>query len=63
MATLRWGTDPAAGRIVPAVAGGRLDWELRGKRTMEKVVLLCVLIAIIGILAELSPAPEPQRKA
>jgi hypothetical protein len=30
---------------------------------MEKVVLLCVLIAIIGILAELSPTPEPQRKA
>ena len=30
---------------------------------MEKVVLLCVLIAIIGILAALPPAPEPQRKA
>ena len=30
---------------------------------MDKVLLLCVLIAIIGILAELSPAPEPQRKA
>jgi len=29
---------------------------------MEKVVLLCLLVAIIGILAELSPAPQPQRK-
>jgi len=29
---------------------------------MEKVVLLCVLVAIIGILAELSPAAQPQRK-
>jgi hypothetical protein len=28
---------------------------------MEKVVLLCLLVAIIGILAELSPAPQPQR--
>jgi hypothetical protein len=25
---------------------------------MEKVALLCVLVSIIGILAELSPAPQ-----
>jgi hypothetical protein len=31
---------------------------------MEKVVLLCMLVAVIGILAELSPAPSPApRKA
>jgi len=28
---------------------------------MEKVVLLCLLVAIIGILAELAPAPQPRR--
>ncbi len=28
---------------------------------MEKVVLLCLLIAIIGVLAEMSPAPAPQQ--
>jgi hypothetical protein len=27
---------------------------------MEKVVLLCLLIAIIGALAEVSPVPVPQ---
>ena len=26
---------------------------------MEKVALLCVLMAIISILAEMSPAPKP----
>jgi hypothetical protein len=30
---------------------------------MEKVVLLCVLVAIIGLLAELSPTPQPKREA
>jgi hypothetical protein len=29
---------------------------------MEKVVLLCLLVAVIGLLAELAPAPQPQRK-
>jgi hypothetical protein len=29
---------------------------------MEKVALLCLLIAVIGLLAELAPAPQPQRK-
>ena len=28
---------------------------------MEKVVLLCLIIAIIGVLAELSPAARPQK--
>jgi hypothetical protein len=28
---------------------------------MEKVMLLCLLVAIIGALAEISPAPQPQR--
>jgi len=28
---------------------------------MEKVVLLCLIIAIIGVLAELSPATRPQK--
>jgi hypothetical protein len=30
---------------------------------MEKVVLLCLLVAIIGALAEMSPVPQrqPQR--
>jgi hypothetical protein len=28
---------------------------------MEKIVLLCLLIATIGVLAEMSPAPKPQR--
>ncbi len=61
MVTLRWGTNPAAGALVPCRAA---DWIGNlGVAHMEKVVLLCVLIAIIGILAELSPAPEPQRKA
>jgi hypothetical protein len=27
---------------------------------MEKVVLLCLLVAIIGALAEVSPARQPQ---
>jgi len=27
---------------------------------MEKVVLLCLLVAVIGLLAELAPAPQPQ---
>jgi hypothetical protein len=26
---------------------------------MEKVALLCVLMAIISVLAEMSPAPKP----
>jgi hypothetical protein len=30
---------------------------------MEKVVLLCILVAVIGLLAELGPAPQPQRKS
>ena len=29
---------------------------------MEKVVLLCVLVAIIGLLAELSPAPRAKHE-
>ena len=29
---------------------------------MEKVALLCLLIAIIGVLAELSPALPPQTR-
>ena len=29
---------------------------------MEKVALLCVLIAIISVLAERSPAPKPQEQ-
>jgi len=28
---------------------------------MEKVVLLCLIIAVIGVLAELSPATRPQK--
>jgi hypothetical protein len=30
---------------------------------MEKVVLLCVLVAIIGLLAELSSAAQPKPSA
>jgi hypothetical protein len=30
---------------------------------MEKVVLLCLLVAVIGLLAELAPAPQPQRES
>jgi hypothetical protein len=29
---------------------------------MEKVALLCVLIAIISTLAEMSPAPKPRQQ-
>jgi len=29
---------------------------------MEKIVLLCLLIATIGVLAEKSPAPEPRQQ-
>jgi hypothetical protein len=32
-----------------------------GGPSMEKVVLLCLIIAIIGVLAELSPATRPQK--
>jgi hypothetical protein len=32
-----------------------------GGPSMEKVVLLCLIIAIIGVLAELSPAPRAQK--
>jgi hypothetical protein len=28
---------------------------------MEKVVLLCLLVAIIGALAEVSPLPQPRQ--
>jgi hypothetical protein len=28
---------------------------------MEKVMLLCLLIAIIGALAEVSPVPQPRQ--
>jgi hypothetical protein len=28
---------------------------------MEKVVLLCLLVAIIGALAEISPASQPRQ--
>jgi hypothetical protein len=28
---------------------------------MEKVVLLCLLVAIIGALAEVSPVPQPRQ--
>jgi hypothetical protein len=28
---------------------------------MEKVVLLCLIIGVIGVLAELSPAARPQK--
>jgi hypothetical protein len=28
---------------------------------MEKVVLLCLLMAIITVLAEMSPVPQPER--
>jgi hypothetical protein len=60
MVTTALGNQPGR-RCIGTLPGGRLDWNL-GVAHMEKVVLLCVLIAIIGILAELSPAPEPQRK-
>jgi hypothetical protein len=36
----------------PAVGGGPL---------MEKLVLLCVIIGIIGVLAEFLPAARPQK--
>jgi len=29
---------------------------------MEKVALLCLLIALISVLADLSPAPQPRRQ-
>jgi len=29
---------------------------------LEKIVLLCLLIAIICALAELAPAPQPQQQ-
>ena len=29
---------------------------------MEKVALLCVLMAIISVLAEMSPAPKPSSR-
>jgi hypothetical protein len=29
---------------------------------LEKIVLLCVLIAVICALAELAPAPQPRRQ-
>jgi hypothetical protein len=32
-----------------------------GGHPMEKVVLLCLIVAVIGVLAELSPAPRPQK--
>ena len=28
---------------------------------MEKVALLCLLIALINVLAELAPAPQPRQ--
>jgi hypothetical protein len=30
---------------------------------MEKLVLLCLLIGVIGVLAEFAPTAEPQPKA
>ena len=46
-------------RLLPRL---RCMWAtFGGGPSMEKVVLLCLIIAIIGVLAELSPAPRPQK--
>jgi hypothetical protein len=33
----------------------------RGAPRMEKIVLLCLLIGIIGVLAEFAPAARPRQ--
>jgi hypothetical protein len=37
-------------------------WKESVEAHMEKVALLCVLMAIISVLAESSPAPKPQER-
>jgi hypothetical protein len=36
---------------------GRESWEA----LMEKLIVLCVLMGVIGLLAELAPAPQRSR--
>jgi hypothetical protein len=48
------GTDAVATALCSWTAGnGSMEAD------MEKVALLCVLMAIISVLAEMSPAPKP----
>ena len=34
----------------------------RGAKSMEKIILLCLIVGIIGALAELSPVPPPSQQ-
>lgn len=53
---------PFCGTDVAAIAFYALDGSAENLWDMEKVVLLCLLVAVIGLLAELAPTPQPQRK-
>jgi hypothetical protein len=43
------------------VIAGLVGW-VRGAPHMEKVWLLCLLMGIIGVLAELAPAAQPRQQ-
>jgi hypothetical protein len=46
---------------VSRILNATVPCDLVGGAHMEKIILLCLIVGIIGILAELSPVPPSQQ--